>query len=268
MCNRPLVLQEIEEFADSYTFKTYLSHMIDRTVNDMPNFTRCPMPDCGSGQVHEGGDAHPFVTCAACNTQFCFRHGIPTQPRPEQQAPSQHENMTCDEYDSYLADPTNFRSDHQRQQERAAVERREEEAVTRARERMEKILERRREAAAAAAAAAEEERRIREERAQMQNAARLSRERREREQRQKQVELRERLEREAREERARLEARRYAEERERAETERRARAEEVLRRKVEDENSEKWIEFSAVPWGNYRVCTVFDTKCNGCSIPR
>lgn len=207
----------------------YLSHMIDRTVKDMPDFTRCPNPDCDSGQVHEGGDAHPFVTCAACNTQFCFRHRIPTQPRPEQQTPSQHENMTCDEYDCYLADPINFRSDHQRQQERTAVERREGEAVARARERMEKMLERRREAAEASAAAAEENMRIREERAQGQDAARLARERRERE---------------AREERARLEARRYAEERERAERERRARAEEVLRRRVEDENSEKLIVVS------------------------
>lgn len=197
--------------------------MIDQTVKHMPNFTRCPNPDCNSGQVHEGGDSRPFVTCAACNTQFCFRHGIPTQHR-QQQSPSssQHENMSCDEYDRYLADPLRFRSEHQRQQERNAVERRELEAVARARERMDKILEQRRTAAAAAAAAADESRRKQKEE---ENAAREERERREREER---------------EERARVEQRRYEEERAKAEAERRARAADVLRRKAEDEQSE-WL---------------------------
>ncbi|POS77330.1 hypothetical protein DHEL01_v204272 [Diaporthe helianthi] len=225
MCNRPLAIQEIEEYADSSTFKTYLSHVIDRTVKDMPDFTRCPNPACDSGQVHEGGDAHPFVTCAACNTQFCFRHGIPTQPR-QQQAPSQHENMSCDEYDRYLEDPINFRSDHQRQQERAAVERREEQAVARARERMEVILEGRQRRQAA------ENNSILEQRQWRQDSAR-----------------------QAREEYARLEARRYEEECERAGRERRARAEDILRRKVEDENSERLIQVSTKACPRAGLCT-------------
>lgn len=194
--------------------------MIDQTVRDMPNFTRCPNPDCNSGQVHEGGESHPLVTCAACRTQYCFRHGVPTQPQ-QQSSTSQHENMSCDEYDRYLADPLRFRSEHQRQQERVAVERRELEAVTRARARMDRILEQRRAAVATAAAVAEESRRRKE----VEDAARDERERREREER---------------EERARLEERRYEEERARAEAERRARAAEILRRKEEDEQSE-WL---------------------------
>lgn len=217
--------------------------MIDQTVQDMPNFTRCPNPDCNSGQVHEGGDSRPFVTCAACNTQFCFRHGIPTQPQQQQQqqppssSSSQHENMSCDEYDRYLTDPMRFRSEHQRQQERTAVERRELEAVARARERMDKILEQRRAAAAAAAAAADESRRKAEEK---KNAAREERERRERKKSEERREREERKEREEREERARVEQRRYEEEQARVEAERRARAAEVLRRKEEDEQSE-WL---------------------------
>lgn len=191
--------------------------MIEQTVKDMPNFTRCPNPACGSGQVHEGGDGRPFVTCAACNTQFCFRHRIPTRQEP----PSQHESMSCDEYDRYLADPLRFRSDHQRQQERAEVERREAEAVSRARARMERILEQRR----AATAVAEEGRRRREDAAREQRMRREERENRE------EVERRER---------ARLEEERYEEERARAEAERQARANDILRRKAEDEQSE-WL---------------------------
>ena len=186
----------------------------------MPNFTRCPHPDCGSGQVHEGGDAHPFVTCAACDTQFCLRHRVPTRQEP----PSQHETMSCDEYDRYLADPLRFRSEHQRQQERAEMERREAEAVARARGRMERILEQRRAAAAAAAAAAAEEGR-RGRRRGREDAARQERERGD--------EL-------ERRERARLEETRYEEERSRAEAERQARANDILRRRAEDEQSE-WL---------------------------
>ncbi|KAL2292692.1 hypothetical protein FJTKL_07786 [Diaporthe vaccinii] len=231
-----LTPQEIEEYADGDTFKTHLSHMIDQTVRDMPNFTRCPNPDCNSGQVHEGGESHPFVTCAACKTQFCFRHGVPTQP--QQQSPSsQHENMSCDEYDRYLADPLRFRSEHQRQQDRAAVERREFEAVARARARVDRILEQRRAAAAAAAAAAEESRRSKE----AEDAARGERERKRREEAEDAARReREHREREEREERARLEEMRYEEERARAEAERQARAAELLRRKQEDEQSE-WL---------------------------
>lgn len=210
--------------------------MIDQTVRDMPNFTRCPNPDCNSGQVHEGGESHPFVTCANCNTQFCFRHGVPTHPQ-RQSPSSQHENMSCDEYDRYLADPLRFRSEHQLQQERAAVERRELAAVTRARERVDRILEQRR---AAATAAAEESRR----REEAEDAARNERERREREENERrereETELREREEREQREELARLEERRYEEERARVEAERQARATDILRRKREDEQSE-WL---------------------------
>lgn len=210
--------------------------MIDQTVRDMPNFTRCPNPDCNSGQVHEGGESQPFVTCANCNMQFCFRHGVPTQP--QQQSPSsQHENMSCDEYDRYLADPLRFRSEHQLQQERAAVERRELAAVTRARARVDRILEQRQ----AAAAAAAEESRMREE---AEGAARNERERRDREENERrereESELREREEREQREELVRLEEKQYEEERARDEAERQARAADILRRKREDEQSE-WL---------------------------
>ncbi|KAJ0114525.1 hypothetical protein J7T55_004768 [Diaporthe amygdali] len=202
--HQPLENQEIEEYADGDTFTTYLSHMIEQTVKDIPNFIRCPNPNCDSGQVHEGGDSRPLVVCADCNTEFCFRHRIPLQP---QTPPSQHDKMTCDEYDQYLADPLHFRSDHQRQQERAAIERRELDVVQRARERMEKILQQRRDV----------EKKRRDE------AAKEDRERRER---------------------AWLEEKRYEEEREMEEQERQARAGEIQRRKVEDEQSEKLIKVS------------------------
>lgn len=216
--------------------------MIDHTVKDMPNFTRCPNPDCNSGQVHEGGESHPLVTCAACSTQFCFRHGVPTQP------PSQHENMSCDEYDLYLAEPLSFRSEHERAREHAEVERRELEAVARARERMEGILDRRRAGVNAAAAAegrrtkrVEDVARAKRERGERKGRAEQQRrERDERKERQEQ-EARELEEQRQREERARVEEQRFEEERARAEAERRVRAAEIHRRREEEEKSEETI---------------------------
>src|SRR3569833_1667241 len=69
----------------------------------MPNFFRCPRRRCQAGQLHEDSAslaaALPIVTCIGCHRRFCFRH-----------RERWHANMSCDEYDAYLADPENFRS--------------------------------------------------------------------------------------------------------------------------------------------------------------
>lgn len=124
--------------------------------------------------------------------------------------------MSCDEYEAYLADPRNFRSDHQRQQECAERESRELEAVRRARSRVEMVMMRRqqqkREAHDAAVA------RGCEEEGEEGETERL--------------------------ERARREQERYEEERMRAAAEGQRRAEGVERRRVEDLWSERRIVVS------------------------
>lgn len=203
----------------------HTTRQINHTLEDLPNFTRCPNPTCASGQIHDegaGDTAQPIVTCIACHTQFCFRHRISLSSNDQDS--SLHENMSCPEYDEYLSDPLHFRSDHQIQQERARHETREHEAMRRARERVEEMLRLRRERAAAVAAGEEQEAQEEGRRRQAEAAAR---------------------EEEARRlERAKREKALYEEERGRVEGERRRKADEVERRRVEELQSERRIEVS------------------------
>jgi IBR domain, a half RING-finger domain len=55
----------------------------------MPDFMMCLGPDCNSGQIHEGGDAQPIMTCTACKFKSCWTHQMPW-----------HSGQTCDEYEA------------------------------------------------------------------------------------------------------------------------------------------------------------------------
>lgn len=62
------------------------------------NFCWCTS-GCGSGQIHDSGTDQPIVTCLHCGHRSCFEHNV-----------AWHENLTCEEYARLLADPENFRS--------------------------------------------------------------------------------------------------------------------------------------------------------------
>ena len=59
----------------------------------MPNFTMCLGPNCGSGQIHEGGNDQPIMTCTTCKFKTCFTHKMPW-----------HEGLTCGQYDAEQAE--------------------------------------------------------------------------------------------------------------------------------------------------------------------
>jgi hypothetical protein len=59
-----------------------------------PNVIYCIGPNCGSAQIHEGGENFPLFTCFSCGFQSCIRHKI-----------AWHEKYTCDEFDAALRDP-------------------------------------------------------------------------------------------------------------------------------------------------------------------
>jgi hypothetical protein len=79
--------------------------------------------NCGSAQIHESGNTSPIVTCVDCGNRFCFRHRV-----------AWHETLTCDEYDHFLADPREFRSQFELENERVERERAEEARRRRAQE--------------------------------------------------------------------------------------------------------------------------------------
>ena len=54
----------------------------------MTNFTMCLGPNCGSGQIHGGGNDQPIMTCTSCQFKTCFTHKMPW-----------HAGQTCEQYD-------------------------------------------------------------------------------------------------------------------------------------------------------------------------
>jgi hypothetical protein len=57
-------------------------------IRQDPNFTHCLGAGCGSGQIHDGGNDQPIMTCNSCGTKTCFTHQLPW-----------HTDLTCTEYD-------------------------------------------------------------------------------------------------------------------------------------------------------------------------
>lgn len=78
--------------------RRYETLALRAAMSEADNFVWCTS-GCGSGQIHESGTESPIVTCLHCRHRFCFHHNVPW-----------HENLSCDEYDQLLADPENFRS--------------------------------------------------------------------------------------------------------------------------------------------------------------
>jgi hypothetical protein len=60
---------------------------------DIPNFTMCLGPGCGSGQIHDGGYENPIMTCNYCGFQTCFINKLPW-----------HTGMTCPQFDAQPSD--------------------------------------------------------------------------------------------------------------------------------------------------------------------
>ncbi|KND94057.1 hypothetical protein TOPH_01193 [Tolypocladium ophioglossoides CBS 100239] len=97
-CKELLEYVDIQRFADAVTFLRYEALALRAAMSQADSFTWCTS-GCGSGQIHESGREQPIVTCLHCHHRSCFQHNVPW-----------HENLSCDEYDRLLADPENFRS--------------------------------------------------------------------------------------------------------------------------------------------------------------
>jgi hypothetical protein len=97
-CRETLEYDDVQRYADAETRERYQTLSFRYAVSEADNFIWCTA-GCGYGQVHEGGVDSPIVTCLLCDQRTCFAHGV-----------AWHENLSCDEYDALQADPTNFRS--------------------------------------------------------------------------------------------------------------------------------------------------------------
>ncbi|KAJ3536572.1 hypothetical protein NM208_g6661 [Fusarium decemcellulare] len=97
-CRELLEYADIQRYANKQTFTRYETLALRAAMSEADNFIWCTS-GCGSGQIHESGAAQPIVTCLHCNHRSCFHHNV-----------AWHETLSCNEYDQLLADPDNFRS--------------------------------------------------------------------------------------------------------------------------------------------------------------
>ncbi|KAH6621558.1 hypothetical protein B0J18DRAFT_411290 [Chaetomium sp. MPI-SDFR-AT-0129] len=167
-CRATLEYDDVQRFADEETKERYQTLSFRSAISSSPTFLWCTS-GCGYGQEHESGAASPIVTCRLCSHRSCFNHRV-----------AWHENLTCEEYDALQADPTNFRSrfdlDNEEAEEAAAARRAQEDA--------DRVFAQSLVAADQAEERAERERRARrEEEEARERAAREQREAREREMR-------------------------------------------------------------------------------------
>ncbi|KAL2130856.1 hypothetical protein VTI74DRAFT_5846 [Chaetomium olivicolor] len=189
-CRATLEYDDVQRFADDETKERYQTLSFRTAISTSDAFLWCTS-GCGYGQVHEGGARQPIMTCRLCAHRSCFHHKV-----------AWHENLTCDEYDALLADPVNFRS-------RFDIENEEAEKAAAARQAQEDA-----DRVFAQGLLAEEQRTVAAERAERERKQREERERKQREERErKEREKRERIMQEQREM-----ARRRAEEEKASET--------------------------------------------------
>ncbi|KAL7798176.1 hypothetical protein V8C37DRAFT_368983 [Trichoderma ceciliae] len=97
-CRELLDYTDIQRYADDETFKRYETLALRAAMGEAENFFWCTS-GCGSGQIHDTGHDQPIVTCLHCAHRSCFHHNV-----------AWHQGLTCEEYDQLLADPDNFRS--------------------------------------------------------------------------------------------------------------------------------------------------------------
>ncbi|KAG7125412.1 hypothetical protein HYQ44_001381 [Verticillium longisporum] len=89
---------ECHELLEYVDVQRYENLALRAAMHQADNFIWCT-GGCGSGQIHETGAEQPIVICLHCNSRSCFTHEV-----------AWHDGFTCEEYDSLLADPENFRS--------------------------------------------------------------------------------------------------------------------------------------------------------------
>ncbi|KAF4980603.1 hypothetical protein FZEAL_3416 [Fusarium zealandicum] len=97
-CRELLEYADIQRYANKQTFARYETLALRAAMSEAEHFVWCTS-GCGSGQIHESGSEQPIVTCLHCRHRSCFHHNV-----------AWHETLSCDEYDQLLADPDNFRS--------------------------------------------------------------------------------------------------------------------------------------------------------------
>ncbi|KAF2665832.1 hypothetical protein BT63DRAFT_77073 [Microthyrium microscopicum] len=98
-CSNSLDVADVQKHATADIFELYSERATASFLDLSTDLFRCPRPSCGSAQAHENGASEPIVTCIGCKQKYCFSHKI-----------LWHQDLSCEEYDRFMEDPHNFKS--------------------------------------------------------------------------------------------------------------------------------------------------------------
>ncbi|PQE05907.1 ring finger domain-containing protein [Rutstroemia sp. NJR-2017a BVV2] len=87
-CSSLLSFTDVQKFASTDDFELYDKKALMSLIRQDPNFTHCLGGKCESGQLHDGGNDQPIMTCNSCGAKTCFKHKLPW-----------HTGLTCTEFD-------------------------------------------------------------------------------------------------------------------------------------------------------------------------
>ncbi|KAM7213034.1 hypothetical protein V8F06_011588 [Rhypophila decipiens] len=73
-CPQLLDFQTVLHFVPQYLKERLEKQSLMSALSADANFVWCSAAGCSSGQVHEGGQAQPIVTCISCGHKTCFTH--------------------------------------------------------------------------------------------------------------------------------------------------------------------------------------------------
>merc|ERR1711998_775238 len=92
-CGETLTHRDVQKHAAAVDFESYDRVLIKQSLQQMNEFRWCSRPGCGSGQLVEGAEANPIMTCHHCRHRTCYRHRI-----------AWHCGKTCEMYDADMGE--------------------------------------------------------------------------------------------------------------------------------------------------------------------
>jgi hypothetical protein len=94
-CNASLSLNNVQQLGTAAQAETYSNRLMKRALQSMEDYRECLSPICNGGQLHDGGEDYPIVTCHSCQATSCYTHQIPY-----------HFDETCEQFDEKIREST------------------------------------------------------------------------------------------------------------------------------------------------------------------
>jgi DNA-directed RNA polymerase subunit RPC12/RpoP len=109
-CSSNFTHADIQRLAYPADFIRYDALSSNSAISSLPEFRWC-LAGCGSGQLHADEGNNPLMECTKCGHRQCYTHNV-----------AWHTDLTCEEYDEFLANPDTFQSRLDIDNQRAADE--------------------------------------------------------------------------------------------------------------------------------------------------